>query len=263
MTYITALGNDPWGKYILKHLENEGIKTDLISINSNYPTGMMMKHQVETGDPMIYYYRQNSAFSHYDLENIKHIDFSEYDQLHITGIPLALSQNTKEASFELAKRAKENGVYVSYDPNLRIQLWPNQQTMIETTIQMAKFCDMILPGINEGEILMGSKEPRQIADYFINLGVKEVVIKLGKEGGYYQNNQTSQIVSGFKVEKVVDTVGTGDGFAVGIISARLEGLNYEEILIRANAIGALQVQTLGDNEGLPTPQILRDYIKLR
>lgn len=128
---------------------------------------------------------------------------------------------------------------------------------------MAKFCDMILPGINEGEILMGSKEPRQIADYFINLGVKEVVIKLGKEGTYYQNNQTSQIVSGFKVEKVVDTVGAGDGFAVGIISARLEGLNYEEMLIRANAIGALQVQTLGDNEGLPTPQILKDYIKLR
>ena len=52
---------------------------------------------------------------------------------------------------------------------------------------MAKFCDMILPGINEGEILMGSKEPHQIADYFINLGVKEVVIKLGKEGAYYQN----------------------------------------------------------------------------
>ncbi|MFR1853545.1 MAG: sugar kinase, partial [Beduini sp.] len=81
------------GKYILKHLENEGIKTDLISINPNYPTGMMMKNQVEIGDPMIYYYRQNSAFSHYDLENIKHIDFSEYDQLHITGIPLALSKN--------------------------------------------------------------------------------------------------------------------------------------------------------------------------
>ena len=216
------------GKYILKHLENEGIKTDLISINPNYPTGMMMKNQVEIGDPMIYYYRQNSAFSHYDLENIKHIDFSEYDQLHITGIPLALSKNTKEASFELAKRAKENGVYVSYDPNLRIQLSPNQQTMIETTNQMAKFCDMILPGINEGEILMGSKEPRQIADYFINLGVKEVVIKLGKEGTYYQNNQTSQIVSGFKVEKVVDTVGAGDGFAVGIISARLEGLTMKK-----------------------------------
>lgn len=50
---------------------------------------------------------------------------------------------------------------------------------------------------------------------------------------------------------------------MGIISARLEGLNYEEILIRANASGALQVQTLGDNEGLPTPQILKDYIQSR
>ena len=50
---------------------------------------------------------------------------------------------------------------------------------------------------------------------------------------------------------MIDTVGAGDGFAAGIISGHLEALCSKDMLIRANAIGAIQVQTLGDNEGLP------------
>ena len=51
---------------------------------------------------------------------------------------------------------------------------------------------------------------------------------------------------------MVDTVGAGDGFAAGVISATLEGLDDKKILERGNAIGAMQVMNLSDNEGLPT-----------
>lgn len=63
------------------------------------------------------------------------------------------------------------------------------------------------------------------------------------------------------VEQVVDTVGAGDGFAVGTISGRLEGLSWADSVRRGAAIGALQVQVEGDNEGLPTPEQLATYQK--
>lgn len=261
VTYLSCIGSDPWGKYIRHKLFTEQIDTSQLIENSEYPTGMMMKNQVVDGDPDIYYYRKDSAFSNFDLSIIDQIDFTQYDHVHVTGIPLALTDKTRQACLELAKRAKKHGVYVSYDPNLRPQLWPNLETMIQVTNEMAKYCDLILPGINEGKILMGSTDLKEMADYFMNLGVKELVIKLGAEGAYYTDGQQHSIVEGFKVETVVDTVGAGDGFAVGIISGRLDGLSPKQMLIRGNAIGAIQVQTLGDNEGLPTMEQLNHYIQ--
>lgn len=260
-TYLTALGDDPWGHYIKTKLQQEGIDTSLVYYSNQYPTGMMMKNQVTEGDPDIYYYRKGSAFSNFDAKIIDQIDLSNYDQVHITGIPLALSQNTRLASLKLVEKAKRAGLYVSYDPNLRISLWPNSKTMIETTNQMAQYCNMFLPGNNEGKILMRSDDPKIISKYYLDLGVEQIVIKLGAKGAYFASKDTSITIPGFKVAKVVDTVGAGDGFASGIISANLENLSVPDMLIRANAIGALQVQTLGDNEGLPTKEQLSKYLK--
>lgn len=260
-TYLTALGDDPWGHYIKTKLHQEGIDTSLVYYSNQYPTGMMMKNQVTEGDPDIYYYRKGSAFSNFDTKIIDQIDLSNYDQVHITGIPLALSQNTRLASLKLVEKAKRAGLYVSYDPNLRISLWPDSKTMIETTNQMAQYCNMFLPGNNEGKILMSSDDPKIISKYYLDLGVEQIVIKLGAKGAYFASKDTSITIPGFKVTKVVDTVGAGDGFASGIISAHLENLSVPDMLIRANAIGALQVQTLGDNEGLPTKEQLSKYLK--
>lgn len=260
-TYLTVLGDDPWGHYIKKKLYQEGIDTRLVYYNSLFPTGMMMKNQVIEGDPDIYYYRQGSAFSNIDTNLIDQINLNDFDQLHITGIPLALSSKTRETSLKLVKKAREAGLYISFDPNLRPSLWPNQTTMIDTTNEMAKYCNMFLPGNNEGKILMCSDDPEKIAVYYHQLGCDELVIKLGSQGAYYSSKNETLTVPGFNVKKVIDTVGAGDGFAAGIISGHLEALCSKDMLIRANAIGAIQVQTLGDNEGLPNIEELNAYLK--
>ena len=92
--------------------------------------------------------------------------------------------------------------------------------------------DYVLPGIAEGEILTGSKVPREIASFYLEKGVELVVIKLGAEGAFYKTATEEGTVRGFHVEKVVDTVGAGDGFAVGVISGLLEGLSIQEAVIK-------------------------------
>ena len=57
----------------------------------------------------------------------------------------------------------------------------------------------------------------------------------------------------------MDTVGAGDGFAVGVISGKLEGLSLRDSVVRGNAIGSIQVENVSDNEGLPTPEDLKRF----
>jgi 2-dehydro-3-deoxygluconokinase len=124
--------------------------------------------------------------------------------------------------------------------------------MRDTLNALAEGCDWVLPGQAEGELLMGSRDAEAIAAFYRERGARLVVVKLGREGAYYSSEQGRGYVPAFPVAQVVDTVGAGDGFAVGVISALLEGLAVSDAVRRAAWIGARAVQVRGDTEGLPT-----------
>lgn len=260
-TYITRLGDDPFGHFIEKYLKKENIDTEFITYDSVYRTGIQLKSKVLEGDPKAPYYRKGSAASHITPKEIDAIDFSDVDHVHVTGIPPALSKSCREATYRLMERARENNVFITFDPNLRPSLWESEEVMIEIINDLSSKADMVLPGVQEGKILLGTDDLKTIADKYQAMGVKQVVIKNGAKGAYVRDGNESYTVKGFKVDKVVDTVGAGDGFAVGIISGRLEGLPLKEMVKRANAIGAIQVTNVGDNEGLPTPEELKAFME--
>lgn len=262
-TYITRLGDEPLGHYIEKILKKESIGTEFITYDDIYKTGVQLKNKVTTGDPYAPYYRKGSAASHIGVKEIDAIDFTGIKIVHITGIPPALSKSCREATYRLIERAKENNVFITFDPNLRPALWESKEVMIKVINDIASHCDMILPGTAEGLTLMGSEDPKEIALYYRQLGVKTVIVKLGGKGAYVSDMDDTYIVPGFKVSQVVDTVGAGDGFAVGVISGKLEGLSMKESVVRGNAIGSIQVMNISDNEGLPTKKELEDYIQSR
>ena len=260
VAYISQLGNDSMGKYIKETIEKEGIISDYINFTDCSFTGLMMKNQVDIGDPEIAYFRKGSAFSYLNQELIEEIDLTNIKHIHLTSIPLALSKTVRTAVEKLIDKAKEQGIYLSFDPNIRPSLWDSKTEMIETINSFASKVDMFLPGISEAMLLTGLKDEIEIADYYQSLGIETIIIKLGEKGAFVKDKKASYYVDGYQVEKVIDTVGAGDGFAVGVISAKLEGFSIKEAVKRANVIGAIQVTTLGDNEGLPTKEKLNDYI---
>ncbi|WP_291652644.1 sugar kinase [Clostridium sp.] len=261
--YITRLGDDPLGLYIKKFIDKEKIGTEFITFDTINKTGLMLKSKVSNGDPVTAYYRKGSAFSNITLEDIDKISFDGVELLHVTGIPPAVSLSCREATYRLMERAKEKGVYVTFDPNLRPALWESEEVMVRVINDLAKKCDLILPGVAEGLVLTGSGDVEKIADFYQNIGIKEVIIKNGNKGAYVRSGDDSFTVPGFKVEKVVDTVGAGDGFAAGVLSGKLEGLSIKECAIRGNAIGAIQVTYSSDNDGLPTQDELKNFIDKR
>lgn len=260
-TYLTKLGNDPFGRLIVNTLKKNQIGTEFITFAKENATGFMMKNKVSEGDPEIFYMRKNSAASTLSKEDVDGIEFGNYTHLHLTGIFPALSETTRETAYYLIQKAREHQLTVSFDPNLRPQLWKSQEEMVQVLNDLAFQSDIVFPGVAEGKILMGSSNPEEINSFYRSHGVKTVITKCGSEGAYVTNGEESFMCPGFPVEKVVDTVGAGDGFAAGTLSALMEGKSLHEAVRRGNAVGAIQVMSVGDNEGLPDLEKLEQFIE--
>ncbi len=264
VAYVSRLGHDPLGDHIRDFLEENHIDTTYISTDDYYLTGMQMKEKTEDGsDPLVANYRRHTAFSHFDPADLKKISWEGVKHVHATGIPAALSETCLEAVEQLMVDARAHGCTVSFDPNLRPMLWKSEAVMVETLNCLATKADLILPGVGEGKILTGSENPSEIADFYLERGAKSVVIKLGGSKGAYGKEKDGKEfqAASFPVKHVVDTVGAGDGFAVGVITALLEGLSLSEAARRGAAIGALAVMSAGDNEGLPDRNKLERFME--
>lgn len=260
--YISAVGNDPLGEFIINAIQENGIDSSLIDLDSNFWTGFYLKQRVTKGDPSTFYFRKNSAAANFNQSILDKIDFNNLRIAHLSGIFAAISQTSLEALKHLNQLLLKNEIRVTFDPNLRPALWDTQEEMVKITNEFAKNANIVLPGVNEGAILMGSRDPEKIADFYLNQSqiTDTVIVKLGPAGAFikYRNGNTS-LVSGYKVDKVIDTVGAGDGFAVGLISGLLEDLSVEEAVKRGCAVGALAVMSPGDNDGYPTPAELDNF----
>ncbi|AOZ89103.1 2-dehydro-3-deoxygluconokinase [Bacillus xiamenensis] len=260
--WMSKVGADSLGTFVLEELQKEGVDTNaVLRSNDGSQTGILLKSKVINGDPDVTYYRKGSAASTMNPSDFPSAYFNQAGHLHLTGIPPAVSSEMRAFSFHALKEMKGAGKTISFDPNLRFQLWEEEEDMIHTVNQMASQVDWFFPGLAEGQRLTGCHEPEEIADVYLQKGVKLVVIKLGAEGAFFKSAAGQGIVEGFHVQDVVDTVGAGDGFAVGVISGLLDGLSYEKSVTRGNAIGALAVMSPGDHDGLPTREKLQAFMK--
>ncbi len=254
VSWVSRVGDDSFGRFILNTLRKENISTAGVTLDGRYATGFQLKSKAENGtDPIVEYFRKGSAASHLSTDDFHAALFNEARHLHLSGVAAALSASSYALLEHAAQSMKAQGKTISFDPNLRPVLWKSEAEMVEKLNRLAFQADWVLPGLKEGFILTGENTPEGIADFYLQRGVKAVVIKTGADGAWFKTASGKQgAVAPVKVENVVDTVGAGDGFAVGVISALLEGKTMLEAVRRGNAIGALAIQMPGDSEGLPT-----------
>ncbi|MDK4744419.1 sugar kinase [Leclercia adecarboxylata] len=256
--WVSRVGNDSFGQFVLDTLKKEGIETAGVTLDGRYPTGFQLKSKVTDGtDPIVEYFRKGSAASHLSVEDFNPVWFTAARHLHLSGVAAALSPSSYALLDHAAGAMKAAGKTISFDPNLRPVLWKSEAEMVEKLNHLAFQADWVLPGVKEGQILTGEKTPEGIADFYLNRGVKAVILKTGADGAWFKTADGEQgAVAAVKVENVVDTVGAGDGFAVGVVSALLEGKTLHQAITRGNIIGSLAIQVQGDSEGLPTREQL-------
>ena len=280
--WIGRVGDDPFGRFALAELAASGVDTTAVTLDSDAPTGFQLKsragggnrsghdastpHFVRGGrpapdhcDPEVVYFRRNSAGSRLAPSPATDAYVATAWHLHVTGIPLALSASARDFAFRAVDVARAAGATVSFDPNLRPTLWASPQEMVRVVNEMAARADWVLPGLAEGHLLTGRPDPEGVATFYLEEGASCVVIKNGAHGASAHTAEGRVDQPVFPVQ-VVDTVGAGDGFAAGLISGYLDGLDLPSRLRRAAAVGALATTSPGDKDGLPTRAELDEVV---
>ena len=252
--WASRLGTDSMGRYLIAAMKSEGIDCSHVICDASQRTGFQFKGRVTDGsDPPVEYHRKGSAASLLGPADVDEAWLRSARHLHATGVFAAISATSLQAALKTMDLMRAAGRTISFDPNLRPTLWSSTEAMRHWVNELASRADWVLPGVEEGLLLTGETEPEAIAKFYRRLGAKLVIVKLGAQGAYYDSDVAGTgSVEGFSVAKVIDTVGAGDGFAAGVVSALLEGKSVPEAVRRGAWIGARAVQVLGDTEGLPT-----------
>ncbi len=256
--WFSKLGQDEFGSYIEFMIRGEGIDVSRIRRDKEHQTGLLFKELFEHVNPNVYYYRKDSAASYLNPDDLDHEYLKKTKILHITGITPAISKSARETVFKAIDIVKEAGGLISFDPNIRLKLWSENEAR-EVLLQLCEKADILFPGIDEGEILLGLTEPEDIIQKFHDMGVTTIALKLGKRGCMVSKGDELSYVKGYTVEKIEDSVGAGDGFAAGFLSSYLKGLSIKECGDYANGVGAMATLVRGDSEGFPTYEQLLSF----
>lgn len=258
--WFSRLGDDEFGKFIHFFVRGEGVDTSRVIFDPEAPTGVFFKERRTAGQMNITYYRRGSAASRLGPDDIDPDYIRAARILHVTGITPALSASARQAVFHAIDIARESGVMISFDPNIRLKLWSADEAR-PVLLELLSRCDVVMPGHEEGALLVGSDEPRVIATQLLERGAKVAIVKLGKDGAFYMTHETWGHVPGFSVPAVIDPVGAGDGFAAGVLSGILRGYSWADAVRLGNAVGAYITMVPGDVEGLPSFEEIQQFLQ--
>ena len=251
--WISKIGKDEFGEFIVREIRGEGVDISCVEYSSEYSTGVMFKQVLLGNETSVLYYRRNSAASTLSPKDIDENYIINSKILHISGVTLALSQTCRETINYVVDIAKEHGVIVSFDPNIRLKLWSKEDARRYLMPILYK-SDIVLTGLDEGEILLGVSDEKSIIRELLKKGVKQVAVKLGKYGALVGDDLGIYKIEPRKVT-AVDNIGAGDAFNAGYLSGVIEGKSVEECGNMGCIMGAFAVASFGDIEGLPSREV--------
>ncbi len=261
---ITAVGDDPFGQFLVTELERNGVETSRVNVKRGMRTTIsFVANEPKTGERAFLFYRQpwvrgtaDSALSPEDID----LDYISHARiLHVSGF--ALSHNpSRTAVLHAVKHAHKVGVTVSFDPTLRPDVWRSVRTLRRVYGQLLKLSDVATFSREEATFLFRTTNMATAAKEALQHGVQIVGIKLGRDGALLatQGGTTVQC-PGFKVN-AVDTTGAGDGWNAGLLVGLLKGWPLATCVTVANAVGALVVTKRGAITALPTQTEVNTFL---
>ncbi|MCL2542906.1 MAG: sugar kinase [Nocardioidaceae bacterium] len=250
------VGADPIGQVIMRHLRSEGIDLAGMTVDPEAPTAFMMRQHRTADRVTATYYRHGSAGSRLSRADVDETVVRSARVLHTTGITLALSPSSYDATQYAMKIARDAGVTVSLDINHRSRLIGSDEAgaMLRALIDQV---DVVFGSEHELQMIVAEQDPEALVEAVAALGPSEVVLKRGEHGALGRADDRTAAVPVVPV-RAVDPVGAGDAFVAGYLSSRLEGGTLDDRLRRGAVCGSFAVSVPGDWEGLPR----RDELEL-
>ena len=231
--YLTKVGGDGFGDFLIEALRGEGVDTSHILRSDKYDTSLAFVSLKEDGEREFVFYRKAAADLHFTAEEFKDIEFEKGDILEFGSVALKTAE-AKRAHLALIEKAKKAGATVCFDPNLRFNLWDSASELKSAVNEFLPYADVVKVGADELDFLTGGSIEAVFAG-----GLKILLVTDGGKGAkLYLADGREFACNGYKV-KAVDTTGAGDSFFGGFIAQLMEGkTSYQEMLDFACKCGA-------------------------
>lgn len=256
--FIGRVGADSYGEFLRRTLEENRVDVSGLSVDPVQHTTLAIVSLDDTGERSFSFYRDPSADVNLRFEDVPADLLADTRVLHFGSVSLT-AEPSRSATLEAAKRAKEQGAWISYDPNYRASLWCNEQTAVRRMLEPLPLVDILKVSDEELPLLTGLTDPERGSARLAEKGPKLILVTLGADGAFYRYGGKTGHVPGVKVT-VGDTNGAGDTFFGAYLSQlvkkeRLEDLTQAELeamIAFANKAAAITTSRHGAIPAMPT-----------
>lgn len=262
--FIGKVGTDMHGNFLRQVLQENNIDTTALQQDPAVFTTLAFVGLGDGGERTFSFARKPGADTCLKPEELRPESFTDLKVFHFGSLSLT-QEPVRSATLRAIQMAKEAGALISYDPNYRAPLWPDQETAMQAMRSVLPQVDLMKLSDEETELLTGYAEPQQALENLRAQGVKIACVTLGGDGAMVACNQGMRRVPGY-CAKVVDTTGAGDCFWGGFLGMLLENglgprspgdLTLEEVADAAdfgNAAASLCVEKRGAIPAMPLRQ---------
>ncbi len=261
--FVSKVGADPFGEAIVRAFAREGVDTTHVLQDPAGRTGLAFVSVPEQGERQFLFYFDPARDLALRPDELPRALLRETRAFHFGSISLS-AEPCRSATVEAAQLARAGGALVSYDPNLRPRLWPDEKAMRREA--RAGFSHADIAKVSEEELTFLMPEAADETDAAARLfaecsSLRLLAVTRGANGstGYARNGEFAP-APGFAVP-FVDATGAGDAFMAGLIASQLRGLPLPETLAFANACGALATTTLGATASALSDKAVRHLVQ--
>jgi fructokinase len=266
--FMGKVGDDAFGHFLAQTLEATGVDTSTLHFSTEARTALAFVSLRADGEREFMFYRHPSADMLYtprevdaDAERIRSAKI-----LHFGSISL-VSEPSRSATLHALEIARDAGLLLSYDPNLRLSLWPDAEAAKAGMRLGWPLAHVSKVSEEELAFLADTNDPEAAARRLWHPDLRLLVITAGQAGCRYVTPKFSGQVPGFKV-KPVDTTGAGDGFVAGLLKGLVDDpqADRQEAKLRlicryANAVGAIATTERGAIPALPTANQVDEFLR--
>ncbi|MFZ7234061.1 sugar kinase [Avibacterium avium] len=248
--YISAMGADKLSQQMIQHWQQDQIHTDSILIDPNRQAGLYLIQLDKFGERTFLYWRSESAarylLQHPDYPQVQD-KLAEMDMIYLSGISLAILPDAdRYALIEQLKQLAAQGVKITFDSNYRPKLWESVAKTQEIYTALYPLVHLALVTFDDEQALWGDNDPAQSVQRLRELGVKNIVLKQGKEGALFCDEQgNQQNVATTPVTNVVDTTSAGDAFNAGFLNGYLRDKLPQQCCQQGNQVAGIVIQHKG------------------
>ncbi|QED49852.1 carbohydrate kinase family protein [Cytobacillus dafuensis] len=259
---LTKIANDHFGDYLIDVLKESNVDTSQIIRSDEGETGLAFVSVDQFGERTFHFYRKNAADLLLSADEVSSKSFQEGDFLHFCSVDL-IESPMKHTHKKVIDDFRNIGGIVSFDPNVRLPLWPDAESCRLAIHQFLPLADIVK--VSDAELTFITEienENEAIQSLFVG-HVKIVIYTKGSEGAiiFFKNGEKYED-KGFTVS-VADTTGAGDAFIGGFLSELLSlnitihnlcqkiKENHQRLLTFANASGALTATVKGAIQAAP------------